>query len=55
MMTISFVIPESKLNADLAVLFWNGSKWAEVEGAMMENSYLKAQVDFDGLFILIGR
>jgi hypothetical protein len=55
MMTISFVIPESKLNADLAVLFWNGSKWAEVEGAMIENSYLKAQVDFDGLFILVGR
>lgn len=60
-MTVSFTIPEVQLNADLALLFWNGSKWVEVEGVIIENGRINAQVDlniranFDGLFILVSK
>jgi hypothetical protein len=55
MMTISFVIPENQLGADLALLSWNGSKWVEVEGAIIKDGRITAQVDYDGLFVLVSK
>jgi parallel beta-helix repeat protein len=54
-MTISFMIPEDKADADLAILFWNGNEWVEVENAKLKNGHLEAQVDYTGMFALVSQ
>jgi hypothetical protein len=53
-MTISFVIPADQLNANLALLYWDGGQWKEINSVVV-NGHLNAQVDFDGTFIMVSK
>jgi hypothetical protein len=55
MMTVSFVIPDSVSADELAILFWNRSKWVEVNGAGRAGERFEAQVDYTGIFVLVSR
>jgi hypothetical protein len=55
-MIVSFVIPEDMLDADLSILYWNGTEWAEVPGAYKTaDGRFEASVNFTGTFILISK
>ena len=64
--TISFVIPEEIKGADLAILYWDGKQWINLDGAIFDdgrkvikppfntdNGYFEAQVNFIGTFVLV--
>jgi hypothetical protein len=53
-MTISFVIPANQLNSEWIMLYWNGSKWEDIN-AVVVNGHLNAQVDFDGTFVMVSK
>ena len=53
-MIVSFVIPEEMLDADLAILYWDGAEWVEVAGAYKTaDDRFEASVDFTGTFVLV--
>jgi hypothetical protein len=53
-MTISFVVPGNQRGANLAILHWSGGKWQEVS-SINTGGHLVAQVDFDGVFVMVSR
>jgi hypothetical protein len=66
--TVSFVVPDRLKKADLAILFWDGSKWVDLNGAIFGNGknvfdpghgipdgHFEAQVNFTGTFALVGK
>ncbi len=55
LITISFMIPTDKLDADLAILFWNGSEWVEVDNAKKKGDSFEAKVERAGLYVLVSK
>ena len=55
-MTVSFLIPEDMLDADLVILYWNGTEWVEVAGAYKtDDDRFEVSVDFTGTFVLVSK
>lgn len=56
---VSFVIPDGVDASSLAILFWDGSQWTEVDGTFIltENgkAYFAAYVNYTGTFVLVQR
>lgn len=56
---ISFVIPEGVDASELAILYWDGTQWVEVEGTFTLNedgiTYFAAYVNYTGTFVLVQR
>lgn len=53
--TIEFIVPTSDLGKDLAILFWDGSKWVEVEGSALNGNLFTATVNATGFYILAAK
>ena len=53
--TISFMIPTSISSDVLAILFWNGSEWVDVDGVHNDGNRIEAQVDSPGMFVLVSK
>jgi len=53
--SLAFVIPDGMSVDTLAILFWNGSQWVEVAGARINAGRFEAQVDYTGIFVLVGK
>lgn len=64
--TISFVIAEEIKGADLAILYWDGKQWTNLDGAIFddgrkviqppfktEDGLYEAQVNFTGTFVIV--
>ncbi len=50
--TPSFIVEDE--DAEYAILFWNGDEWVEVEGgALNEDGFFAAEVDYTGTFVLV--
>jgi len=55
-MIVSFVIPEEMLDAELSILYWNGSEWVEVAGAYKTaDDRFEASVNYTGVFVLVSK
>ena len=44
--TISFMIPEGVDVSKLAILFWNGTEWIDVEGTFVRNDPVTGEILF---------
>ena len=53
--TLAFPIPAGMENADLAVMFWNGSGWVEVPGGNVVGSEFVITVTQPGIYVLVAR
>ena len=51
---INLVIPASMRDADLAVIVWDGSKWVEIPGQVV-NDYIELVSTQGGIFILVSK
>ena len=54
MMIVSFVIPDGMSADGLAILFWNGREWVQVD-ANKAGARFEAQVDYTGIFVLVSQ
>ncbi|HET9911283.1 MAG TPA: right-handed parallel beta-helix repeat-containing protein [Anaerolineales bacterium] len=50
---LSFPIPQSMKDANLAVLFWNGSEWVDVPGGSVVDDYFVITVNKPGIYVLV--
>ena len=55
LITVSFMIPKDELDANLAILFWNGSEWVEVDNPRKKGARFEAKVDYTGIFVLVSK
>jgi hypothetical protein len=53
--TLSFPIPAGMKDADLAVMFWNGSAWVEVTGGGLVGGSFVITVTEPGLYALVSK
>jgi hypothetical protein len=53
--TLSFPIPADMKDANLAVMFWNGSAWVEVSGGSVANGFFVITVDQPGMYVLAAK
>jgi len=54
--TVSFVIPDNMEDADLAILFWDGSAWVEVTGGHNTgDGHFEASTNLTGTFVLVSQ
>jgi hypothetical protein len=54
--TVSFAVPDNMKNANLAILYWDGSKWVEVPGGhMTADGHFEAPTNFTGTFVLVSK
>jgi len=53
--TLSFPIPAGMENADLAVMFWNGSAWVEVSGGSVVGDAFVITVNQPGIYVLVSK
>jgi hypothetical protein len=51
--TLSFRIPEGVDVSRLAILYWDGTQWAEVKTFTRGNGALEALVNYTGTFVLV--
>lgn len=49
---LQFKLPEGANSEDYAILFWNGTDWVEVSGAIVANGFLQVSVVQEGTYIL---
>jgi hypothetical protein len=52
--TLKFPIPEGKDETSLAVMFWDGSKWVEVSGEVVDGFYV-IEATGPGTYVLVTR
>lgn len=52
---ISFLIPASMKDAELTILFWDGSKWIEIGGFNNGNGHFDAFVNSMGTYVLVSK
>jgi hypothetical protein len=65
---ISFLIPEGLEDADLAILFWTGSEWVDLQGTSFDDGrtvfdgghhtgdgHFEASTNFTGTFVLVAK
>jgi hypothetical protein len=53
---VSFVILDGLQDAILAILFWDGSAWVEVDGShKTSDGHFEATTNFTGTFVLVSR
>lgn len=55
-MTVSFVIPEGLKSDVLAILFWDGTQWVELDGQLSEDGlHFEVLTELAGTFVLVGK
>jgi hypothetical protein len=52
-MIVEFVIPDGQNAENLAILHWDGSKWAEFPGSVTADGYFAVTTNFTGVFVLV--
>ena len=52
-MIVEFVIPDGQNAENLAILHWDGSKWAEFPGNVTADGYFAVTTNFTGIFVLV--
>lgn len=52
-MIVEFVIPDGQNAENLAILHWDGSKWAEFPGNVTADGYFAVTTNFTGVFVLV--
>jgi hypothetical protein len=50
---VEFVIPDGQNAENLAILHWDGSKWAEFPGGVTADGYFAVTTNFTGVFVLV--
>jgi hypothetical protein len=53
--SIEFIVPANDLGKNLAIMFWDGSKWVEVEGGALNGNIYQATVTSSGFYILVAK
>lgn len=53
--TLSFPLPAGMEDADLAVIFWNGSGWVEVPGGSVVGNEFVVTVNQTGIYVLVSK
>jgi hypothetical protein len=53
--TLAFPIPDGMQDADLAVMFWNGSAWVEVPGGSVVDGKFVITVTTPGMYVLVSK
>jgi hypothetical protein len=52
-MIVEFVMPDGQNAENLAILHWDGSKWAEFPGNVTADGYFAVTTNFTGVFVLV--
>jgi len=56
LITVSFTIPDNMKDANLAILYWDGSQWVEVPGGhVTADGHFEALTNLTGTFVLVSK
>jgi hypothetical protein len=52
---VAFVVPDGVDAGDLTILFWNGSEWEDLGGALNDEGKFEVSTDKVGVFALVSQ